>query len=71
MYGAYVKYAPRHFSIEGSYYRQSGHDEYMAKLQAWMAAVKAEWTPNEHWSLTTGYDYLSGDDYVAVVQKGG
>lgn len=69
--GGYVKYAPRHFSLEASYYRQDGRDEYKAKLRAWMAAVKAEWTPDKHWSVTGGYDYLSGDDYVAVVTQGG
>ena len=71
VYGGYLKFAPRHFTVEGSYYRQVGHDEYMAKLDAWMAAVKAEWTPDSHWSVTAGYDHLSGDDYVAVVAKGG
>ena len=71
VWGAYAKYAPRNFSLEGSYYRQAGHDENNAMLQAWMAAVKAEWTPNDHWSARAGFDYLSGDDYVAVVNKGG
>lgn len=71
VYGGYIKYAPPHFTVEGSYYRQAGHDEYMAKLDAWMAAVKAEWQPNDMWSVQSGYDYLSGDDYVSVVMKGG
>lgn len=43
----------------------------MAKLDAWMAAFKAEWTPDNRWSVRAGYDFLSGDDYVAVVMKGG
>ena len=71
VYGGYMKYAPKHFSIEGSYYRQTGHDENDAKLDAWMAAVKAEWKPNNDYSVSAGFDYLSGDDYVAVVDKGG
>lgn len=71
VYGGYAKYAPRHFTLEASYYRQAGHDEFMAKLDAWMAAVKAEWKLNDCWSVQGGYDYLSGDDYVAVVDKGG
>lgn len=70
VYGAYAKFAPKHFSIEGSYYRQGGHDERSAKMDAWMAAVKAEWQPNSKWSLQVGYDYLSGDDYVAVLKPG-
>ena len=71
VYGGYLKFAPPHFTVEGSYYRQAGHDEYMAKLDTWMATAKAEWKPSDSWSLHAGYDYLSGDDYVAVVMKGG
>ena len=70
VYGAYAKFAPKHFSIEGSYYRQGGRDEKSAKMDAWMAAVKAKWQPNPTWSLLAGYDYLSGDDYVTVLKPG-
>ena len=70
LYGGYLKFAPSHFTLEGSYYRQAGHDEYRAKLDAWMAAVKAEWQPNDSWSAVAGFDYLSGDDYVPVVYGG-
>ena len=68
--GGYVKYTPPHFSIEGSYYRQGGHDEEGLKMGAWMASAKGEWRPDNHWTVQAGYDYLSGDDYVAVVNKG-
>ena len=71
VYGGYIKYAPKRFTFEGSFYRQAGHDEYAVKLDTWMATAKAEWTPHDTWSLRAGYDYLSGDDYVAVVNKGG
>ncbi len=71
VYGGYARFAPRPFSFEGSYYRQAGHDEYMAKLDAWMASIKAEWNAAGNCSLQAGFDYLSGDDYVAVVNKGG
>lgn len=70
LYGAYAKFAPKHFSLEGSYYRQGGHDENSAKMDAWMAAVKAEWQPCPTWSVQAGYDYLSGDDYVVVLKPG-
>lgn len=69
--GGYVKFAPPRFTFEGSYYLQKGHDENTAKLDAWMASMKAEWKPQDTWSLHAGFDYLSGDDYVAVVNKGG
>lgn len=70
LYGGYLKFAPSHFTLEGSYYRQAGHDENRCKLDAWMAAVKAEWQPNDTWGVQAGFDYLSGDDYVAVVGPG-
>lgn len=70
LYGGYLRFAPPHLTLEGSYYRQAGHDENMAKLDAWMAAVKAEWSPNDVCSAKAGFDYLSGDDYVAVVRPG-
>ena len=71
VWGAYAKYAPPHFTLEASYYRQTGHDEHQAKLRAWMGSVKAEWKPGGQWTAKAGFDYLSGDDYVAVVDKGG
>jgi len=36
-----------------------------------MAAVKAEWTPDDYWSVKAGYDFLSGDDYVTLLKPGG
>ena len=70
LYGGYLKFAPSHFTLEGSYYRQAGHDENRCKLDTWMAAVKAAWQPNDTWGAVAGFDYLSGDDYVAVVAPG-
>ena len=69
--GGYVKCTPRYFSIEGSYYRQTGRDERTAKLDAWMASAKVVYIPNKTWAIKAGYDHLSGDDYVAVVKPGG
>jgi hypothetical protein len=73
LYGGYLKYAPPHLTLEGSYYRQTGHDEKMVKLDTWMAAVKATYdlsTVNSPLSFQAGYDYLSGDDYVVVLDPG-
>ena len=69
-YGGYIKYSPPHFTVEGSYYRQGGHDENNAKIKTWMASAKVEWKPNNIWAVQGGYDYLSGDDFVAVVNPG-
>ena len=69
-YGGYLRFSPPHFTLEGSYYRQAGHDETKSKIDAWLFAAKAEWKSNDTWSLKAGYDHLSGDDYVAVVKPG-
>ena len=59
------------WSIEGSYYHQFGYDENRAKINAFMAAVKAKIQPSHIYRFELGYDYLSGDDYVAVLIPGG
>ena len=69
--GGYVKYSPRLWSVEGSYYRQMGHDETGIKIKAWMGSVKAQVHPSRFYGLEAGYDYLSGDKYFAVPPKGG
>ena len=71
VYGGYVKFEPKHFCFEGSYYRQGGYEEHGGKLEAWMYALKGQWIPNDRWAVQTGYDHLSGDDYVAVIEEGG
>lgn len=68
--GGYVKYSPRKWYAEASYYHQMGKEEYGAKLSGWMASVKAGWLPTETYKLETGFDYLSGDKYFAVPGKG-
>lgn len=72
--GAYVKYQPGRFSVEGSYYRQFGKfsNEYMyaVPIDAWMASAKASFKASKSLSFELGYDYLSGDDYVPVPYGG-
>ncbi len=53
--------------IEGSYYHQLGRNEYHAKINAFMASAKATIKPSHLYGFELGYDYLSGDDYVAVL----
>lgn len=69
--GGYVKYGPKHWSVEGSYYRQMGKNEEGIKIKAWMASVKAQVHPGRIYGFEAGYDYLSGDEYFAVPPKGG
>lgn len=68
--GAYIKWSPKIMTVEGSYYRQFGRNEYCAKVDAWMASLKATVTPSRYYSIEAGYDHLSGDDYMAVPQPG-
>jgi hypothetical protein len=69
--GGYLKYSPKHWSVEGSYYRQMGKNEDGVKIDAWMASVKAQVSPSNIYGFEAGYDYLSGDKYFAVPPKGG
>ncbi len=54
--------------IEGSYYHQLGRNEFHAKINAFMASVKATIQPSHFYGFELGYDFLSGDDYVAVLK---
>lgn len=74
MAGTYVKYSPKLFSVEASYYHQWG--EYTditlegRKINAWMASIRANIRPFEKVNFELGYDFLSGDDYVPVTYGG-
>ena len=74
MYGGYVNYHPKHLKLEGSYYRQAGKlvtpSLTAAKIDAWMASVKAVVSPTDKYGFTVGYDYLSGDDFVPDLYGG-
>lgn len=74
MWGAYVNYHPKYFTLEGSYYRQSGKmvdkTKHASPIKAWMASVKATINPSDKYGFVVGYDYLSGDDYVPVAYGG-
>ena len=68
--GGYLTYTPRQWKVEGSYYRQTGHNEYEKRINAWMASGKVAYYPTDKVKLEMGYDYLSGDDYVPVPKPG-
>lgn len=74
MFGGYLNFQPKYFTLEGSYYRQAGklvNDiKQSCPIKAWMASVKATVRPSEFYGFLLGYDYLSGDDYVPVVYGG-
>lgn len=69
MFGGYVNYHPKHLTLEGAYYRQTGKnivDKHARDIRAWMASVKATIEPTDRYGFVLGYDHLSGDDYVPV-----
>lgn len=68
--GGYVKYSPKYWSVEGSYYRQMGKNEDGIKIKAWMVSALAQVHPSSFYGFKAGYDYLSGDEYFAVPAKG-
>lgn len=70
MMGTYINLHPKNFTLEASAYLQRGQtvvgDIKPYPIQAWMASVKANYTPTEKWGFVLGYDHLSGDDFVPV-----
>lgn len=46
------------------------HDFHGIDLDAWMASIKAQYRFSKQLEVQTGYDYLSGDDYIYVRPKG-
>ena len=70
LFGCYARWQPTKWNFEGAYYRQCGHDEFGIPIEAWMASAKADFSPNDRWTLTAGYDHLSGDPNPVVPHIG-
>ena len=72
--GASLLFMNMGLKLEGSYYRQAGKlvtpSLTAAKIDAWMASVKAVVSPTDKYGFTVGYDYLSGDDFVPDLYGG-
>ena len=76
LFGGYLKFKPKRFSLEASYYRQTGKASLNYEsgmdlpLKAWMAGVKTGYDFNSYVSAYAGYDYLSGDKEFVVPEQG-
>ena len=68
--GIYAKYAPRSLSLEGSFYYQSGHNEFNMPISAWMMSAEGNWNIDHHWKTNMGYFHLSGDENYYAVEPG-
>ena len=70
LWGTYLSYKPEHWSANFSYYRQGGKSEDGIKIDAWMLNVGSTLNLTAQFTLSAGYDYLSGDHDFAVPPKG-
>ena len=68
--GGYASFTPKRWKAEASFYYQFGHNEFDMKIDAWMASVKASFSPRDNFGFVAGYDYLSGDKLFAVPANG-
>lgn len=66
LFGVFSDWHPANFSVQASYYRQTGRNEYSLPINAWMTSAEAAWRINPAWRINTGYFYMSGDEYFFV-----
>ena len=70
LFGAFLDFHPKRFSLQASYYRQTGHNEYNLPIYAWMMSAESAWQPSPKFKLNAGYFYMSGDPYYFVPEEG-
>lgn len=61
-FGTYITYKPQSWDLQGAFYYQTGKNKSAQSVAAFMASVKAAYALNKQWSISLGYDYLSGND---------
>ena len=71
LFGTYIKFIPRSWKFEGSFYYQLGRSEEHLPIHAWMGALRGEHRFNRSLTAFGGYDYLSGDKSFHVPPVGG
>ena len=60
--GTYITYKDNGWNVDGAFYYQMGKNLNAEKVSAFMASVKAAYAIDKQWSVSLGYDYLSGSD---------
>ena len=61
-FGTYITYKPQSWDMQGAFYYQTGKNKTAQSVSAFMASVKAAYSFDKQWSVSLGYDYLSGND---------
>ena len=61
-FGTYITYKPQSWDMQGAFYYQIGKNKSAQSVSAFMASVKAAYALDKQWSVSLGYDYLSGND---------
>ena len=64
-FGTYVTYQPESgnwLPVQAAFYYQTGKNKNAQSVSAFMASVKAAYAIDKQWSVSLGYDYLSGSD---------
>lgn len=68
--GGYITFTPHRWKLEGSFYYQTGKDEFSIPISAYMGSAKVTYLPSATYSFFAGYDYLSGDENPIVPKPG-
>ncbi|WP_300704327.1 alginate export family protein [Bacteroides sp.] len=61
-FGTYITYKPQSWDMQGAFYYQTGKNKSAQSVSAFMASVKAAYALDKQWSVSLGYDYLSGNN---------
>lgn len=61
-FGTYITYKPQSWDMQGAFYYQTGKNKSAQSVSAFMVSVKAAYAFDKQWSVSLGYDYLSGND---------
>ena len=70
IFGVFADWHPKAFSLQASYYRQTGKDEHGLPIHAWMTSVEANGKPSDKLNLNAGYFFMSGDEHFFVPAEG-
>lgn len=70
IFGAYADFHPRNFTLQASYYRQTGKTEYSLPIHAWMTSAESAWQMIPSLGVNAGYFYMSGDPLYFVPPEG-